>query len=590
MFKYLNIKLIMKIFTKFKKIAIVTSFIALLASCNNRNGSYNAQIFAVNDIHGALFDSLYVDGKANKYSLANVSAYINARRAEIGADKVAMIDLGDALQGDNSVFYANYIDTATTEKHLFTRIIEYMKYDALVVGNHDIETGHKVYDKIASELSVPYLAANAIDQKSGKCYFKPYTILEKGGMKIAIIGMTNPNIKKWLGEELWSGIDFLPIEEIAQPLIDEVKEKHNPDFTLLAMHAGLGDGSGTDVENPARFLASTLKGIDAVLSSHDHQTACEKIWNGTDSVLVMEGGSRCKNLIKIDIDANFENGKLVGKNLSGELLPMQGTPVDNEYLTMFKGDYLKTKAFTNEEIGTISEEINTVDAFFGPSSYLNLIHSVQLAQSGADISMAAPLTYNGKVEAGKLIYHDLFTIYPFENQLYVISLTGKQIQDCLEYSYDTWISTMNSSKDHLLRIKFDEKRGGYNFIYPAFNFDSAAGLIYDVDVREPFGSRVKIKSMADGTQFDLAKNYKVAMSSYRANGGGDLLTKGAGIPREELPSIILEKKDDIRGMIYNFYRSGNTGEKMIEAQWKFIPESMVKDAIQRDRALVFGKR
>jgi 2',3'-cyclic-nucleotide 2'-phosphodiesterase/3'-nucleotidase len=385
-------------------------------------------------------------------------------------------------------------------------------------------------------------------------------------------------------------MEFLPIEDIAQSMIDEVKKMHNPDFTLLAIHAGLGDGSGNDVENPARFLAATLKGIDAVLSSHDHQRACEKIWNGTDSVLVMEGGSRCNNLIKVVVDAKFENGKLISKTLNGELVPMEGTAVDNDYLTQFSADYLKTKAFTNQEIGSLENDINTVDAFFGPSSYLNLIHSVQLAESGADISMAAPLTYNGRVEAGKLIYHDLFTIYPFENQLYVISLTGKQILDCLEYSYDTWISTMKSSKDHLLRIRYDENRGSYNSVYPAFNFDSAAGLVYDVDVREPFGSRVKIKSLADGTKFNLNNTYKVAMSSYRANGGGDLLTKGAGIPKEQLPSIIVDKKDDIRGMIYNFYRSGSSKDRMIEAQWKFIPETMVKDAIERDRSLVFGKK
>ena len=585
--KYKNMN---RIYSKLKTVAILTSIIAISSSCSNKNGYYHAEIYAVNDIHGALFDSLYVDGKTNKTSLANVSAYINSRRAEIGADKVAMLDLGDALQGDNSVFYANYVDTSNSAKHLFSRIVEYIGHDALIVGNHDIETGHNVYDKITAEISVPYLAANAIDKNSGKCYFQPYAIVNKGGIEIAIIGMTNPNIKKWLGEEQWHGIDFLPIEEIAQTLVDEVKKKHNPDFTILAIHAGLGDGSGEDIENPARYLASSLKGIDAVLASHDHQTDCEKIWNGKDSVLVIEGGSRCKNLLKIDIEANYENGRQVAKTLKGELVPMEGLAVDNQYLAAFREDFLKTKAFTNQEIGTLNEEINTVDAFFGPSSYLNLVHSVQLANSGADVSMAAPLTYNGKVEAGKLIYHDLFTIYPFENQLYVISLTGKQILDCLEYSYDTWISTMSSSKEHLLRINYNEKHGRYDFVYPAFNFDSAAGVIYDVDVREPFGSRVKIKSMADGTQFDLAKNYKVAMSSYRANGGGDLLTKGASIPKEELSSIILEKKDDIRGMIYKFYRSGNTVDKMIEAQWKFIPEPMVKEAIQRDRALVFGKK
>lgn len=573
----------------FKTLFAVAVLIFTAFSCTTKDGIYKVEIYALNDVHGKFFDSLYVEGKANSHSLANVSEYLKNRRSQIGSDAVAMVDLGDALQGDNSVFYANYIDTATAQKHLFTRVAEYLGYDAMVVGNHDIEAGHPVYDKIMAETQIPYLAANAIDIKSGNSYFKPYAIFEKNGLEIAVIGMTNPNIKKWLGEELWSGMEFLPIDAMADSLVEEVHSKYSPDIVILAIHAGLGDGTSEDIENPARYLAANIKGIDILFSSHDHQTACEKIWNGKDSVLLMEGGSRVKYLIKVDAALKFNKGELVSKSFDGQLVPMDSIAVDKDYVNNFRADYLKTKSFTNQEIGILNNDIITTDAFFGPSAYINLIHSVQLAQSGADISMAAPLTYNGHIDAGKLIYHDLFTIYPFENQLYVLKLTGKQILDCLEYSYDTWINTMTSQSDHLMRIKFDSNRGNYSFVFPAYNFDSAAGIIYDVDVREPFGKRVKIKSMSDGTKFDLERTYSVAMSSYRANGGGDLLTKGAGIPKEQLPAIIINKMDDIRGMIFDFYRSGQQSNKMISAQWKFVPEPLVASAAKRDRALLFGE-
>lgn len=575
--------------TKYFK-TIISAVIVLFTafSCSVKDGNYSIEIYAVNDVHGKFFDSLYVGDQANSSSLANVSQYLKVRRSEIGDAKIAMIDLGDALQGDNSVFYANYIDTATTQKHLFTRVMEYIGYDAMVVGNHDIEAGHRVYDKIMSETTIPYLAANAIDVKSGKSYFKPYTIFSKDGVDIAVIGMTNPNIKKWLGEELWSGMDFLPIEYVADSLVREVREKFSPDIVVLAIHAGLGDGSPEDIENPARYLAANIKGIDILFSSHDHQTACEKIWNGQDSVLLMEGGSRAKYLIKVTSDLSFVKGELVSKSFTGELVKLDSIGVDNDYVKHFRADYLKTKSFTNQEIGTLYEDINTTDAFFGPSAYINLIHSVQLAQSGAQISMAAPLTYNGHIDAGKIIYHDLFTIYPFENQLYVLELTGQQLLDCLEYSYDRWINTVNSQDDHLMRIRYDSNRGNYSFVFPAYNFDSAAGIIYDVDVREPYGRRVKIVSMSNGEKFNPEYTYTVAMSSYRANGGGDLLTKGAGISKEELPEIIINKFDDIRGMIYDFYKAGNYHKKMIEAQWRFVPEQLVKLPIERDKALLFG--
>lgn len=561
-------------------------FLVLLTSCTNREGRYDVRLCATNDLHGRVFDSLYVGDGTHDHSLANVSYYLKGLRGEIGESNLALVDLGDALQGDNALFYANYIDTANSGKHLFTRVMEYLKYDVLVVGNHDIEAGHPVYDKIAAESSIPYLAANAIRSATSEPYFKPYQILNKGGVRFAVIGMTNPNIKKWLGEELWSGMEFCPIEDIAQKLVDKIVDEENPDIVVLAIHAGLGDGEGKDVENPARFLAAKLNNVDVILASHDHRATCEKIWNGKDSTLLMEGAHRARFLMDISVGLEFEDGEVVAKEIGGKLVPMSGTPVDKEYLATFREDFLKTKEFTNQEIALLPDEINTSDAFFGPSDYIDLIHTVQLKYSDADISFAAPLTYNGKVASGIMRYNDLFTLYPFENQLYVVNLTGSQVKDCLEYSYNTWINILVPD-GHLMKIK-ENGKGGYTFVNMAFNFDSAAGIDYDVNVEAPYGERVIIRSMADGTPFECDKIYKVAMSSYRANGGGDLLTLGAGIPRDSLDNVISQKSEDIRGMLYDYFKSGS--KEIVRATWNFIPEKKVERAIKRDRELLFGKK
>lgn len=600
---------------------LVRSFVLLfllssLFSCTRRDGEYVVELISVNDVHGRFFDSLYVGNGRNISSLANFSSFLKEKRSEFGPDRVIVIDGGDAIEGDNSVYYANYVDTLASGKHLMSRIAEYLGYDAMVVGNHDIQAGHPVYDKIVGETDIPYLAANAVDVVTGRPYFAPYVILDKGGVKVAVIGMTNPCIKKWLGEDLWSGLEFYPIEKSIDSLVSVVRSKERADIVVLAIHAGLGDGSGNDVENPARYLASNLKGIDIVLSSHDHKLACEKIFNGVDSVLVLNAGSRCSHVSNASIKLVFNRGELVSKSVEGEIIPLEKYPVDYEYTSQFREDFLKTKAFTNQVIGKLERPINAADAFFGPSEYISLIHSVQLSQSGADISFAAPLTYSGYIDSGEIVYNDLFTIYPFDNELYVISLTGEQVLKCLEYSYDKWTNTMNSPADHIMKIRYksgsehlsssvvnsgqsggntssavnsSNSSGGYSFVYPAYNFDSAGGLEYDVDVREPYGNKIKIKGLTDGRPFDLNATYKVAMTSFRANGGGDLLTKGAGIPREHLASIIVAKHKDIRSMIYDFYKSGNASKQMVSYSWKFIPEYFVQPAIARDRALLFAR-
>ena len=568
---------------------LFTILLTILTSCSKKDGEYYVDLYATNDLHGRFFDSLYVDNQAHPYSLAHISEWMRLVRLGAGKDNVMLIDLGDALQGDNAVYYANYIDTAKDGgKHLFTRIAEFMKYDALVVGNHDIEAGHPVYDRIKNETDIPYLAANAIDVATGKSYFKPYTILEKGGLKIAVIGMTNPNIKKWLGEELWSGIDFCPIEALADSLIQKVKATERPDITILAIHAGLGDGTAENIENPARYLAANLQGVDVIFASHDHQVACEKIWNGADSVLVMEGSNRAKFLSNVTAIVEYREGKLYRKKFTGRLIPVEKLGVDTSYANTFRNDFLNAKKFTNQEIGELEKDIYTSDAFFGPSDYMNLIHTVQLNSSDAEISLAAPLTYNGKIAAGVLKYHDLFTIYPFENQLYVVTLTGKQIKDYLEYSYDKWIQTMESPADHIMNIRYDEKRGRYSFRNMTFNFDSGAGFDYEVDVCKPYGEKITIKSMASGEPFEMEKSYKVALSSYRANGGGDLLTEGAGIPKDSLESIVVSKHDDIRSLVFDYYKnSSDSSKKITEATWKFVPEQFIKIALDRDRKLLF---
>ena len=181
------------------------------------DGEYQVTICATTDVHGAYFDSLYVDNMANRTSLSNVSSYMKEVRAS-GVQPI-LIDVGDNLQGDIAAYYFNYV--ATDVPHLMPRIMEYLGYDAVIVGNHDIETGHSVYDRITRELKMPYLAANAAfdrdengvadmdeDPKSklvSDAYFLPYCIIDRGNVKVAVIGMTNANIKSWLSESYWNG-------------------------------------------------------------------------------------------------------------------------------------------------------------------------------------------------------------------------------------------------------------------------------------------------------------------------------------------------------------------------------------------------
>lgn len=568
--------------------------LVLAASCSRvKDGDYVFQILTTNDVHGAYFDSTYTSTRTRP-SLLAVSAYVDSVRTAIGKDYVVLLDGGDCLQGDNASYYFNYVDTSSV--HIYARMADYMGYDAVAVGNHDIEAGHPVYDRIRRQMKAPLLASNALKESDREPYFLDYVTFVRKGVKFAVVGYTNPNIKKWLSEEQWKGMYFEALVPFVQQDVNIIREKENPDVLIVVAHTGTGRGDGSDFENCGADLFNTLEGVDLVVCAHDHR---QEVLNG-DGICMLNAGSRCNYIGVCEIALTFEKGECVAKKLNGRLAKVDKDKVDQKMKEKFREDYEKVKAFTVKEIGTLAVDIRTREAFIGQSDYLNLIHTVSLSAEPANISFAAPLTYNGLISAGTLVYNDLFTIYPYENQLVVVKMTGKEIRKYLEYSYNTWINTVSfkNLNGHLLKIidREDKRNGGkrYSFKNASFNFDSAGGLVYSVDVTKLYGQRVYIESLAGGEPFSESAWYNVAMTSYRANGGGDILKEGAGLDTEKIEERIVAQYPEIRDMIYEYVTSFGTidpaviGDKAVVGEWSFIPESVAAPMLKKDFNLLFS--
>lgn len=564
--------------------------VLMSACCGPKDGEYTFRILTTNDVHGRYFDSLYVtDGTIN--ALTNVSWYADSIRTAAGEENVILLDAGDCLQGDNAAYYFNYADTVS--KHIFARMVEYMGYDAIAVGNHDIETGHKVYDRMIETMEVPFLAANALRTDDGRPYFQEYVTLKRHGIRITVIGFTNPNIKSWLSPLLWEGMTFESLLPMAQEVVDRVKEEEKSDVVIVLTHSGTGDGDGSQLESQGLDLFKSLRGVDFIICAHDHSPVVHK----NDSICLINAGSHCRNLGSGTVTVRVEDGKVVSKTLDAGLIPLDKEKVDMQMREMFRNDYEAVKAFTLKEVGELRTDLRTRDAYRGMSNYLNLLHTISLGCTPAQISFAAPLTFNGSVNAGTLVYNDLFTIYPFENQLFVVKMTGEEIKDYLEYSYDMWINTIDSADDRLLKIVNDpDPRTGqqqWSFINRSYNFDSAGGLVYKVDVTRPKGERVLIESLADGKPFEESAEYNVAMTSYRASGGGGIMRKGAGIDTDRISDRVVEYYPEIRDILYDYLlKNGEIdpekiGDREVIGEWKFVPESLASKAMDRDMLLLF---
>ena len=587
-----------------KKVLLSTIILMSLTCCPSAQSAtkkVRLKVIETSDVHGHFFPYDFMEKKPIKGTLVRANTYINKQRREYG-DNLLLIDNGDILQGQPCVYWSNYV--MPEDENLAAQVINYMKYDAETVGNHDIEPGHKVYDKWIREVRCPLLGANIVKEtdkngpanpKSIYTGLKPYSVHYKDGVKICIIGLLTPAIPNWLNKSIWKGIEFEEMVSCAKKWMKYIQETEHPDLIFGLFHSGLDGGIDTPEysENATAAVAREVPGFDIIFFGHDHQVHKEWITNKDgQKVLCIDPSCYVKNVAEAEIELTYENGRLKEKDIEGEIVSVLDEEIDEQMLSHFQPAIDKVKEYVGRKIGKFEKPIYTRDSFFGNSSFTDLIHNLQLQISKADISFNAPLSFNSVIKAGDVTQGDMFKLYRFENLLFVLRMTGEEIRKHLEFSYDMWTNTMTSPDDHALRLnegsKEDQQRTGFE--YYTFNFDSACGIDYEVDLTKPNGEKVRILQMSDGQPFDEKKWYKVVMNSYRANGGGELLTRGAGIPKDSLESRVIFHTDlDQRHYLTEEIKRMGVVDPEPNHNWKFVPEAWAKPALERDRKLLFGR-
>ena len=576
--------------------------VSLTMTAKTNTKTIRLKVIETSDVHGHFFPYDFMEQKPLKGTLVRANTYINSQRSIYG-DNLLLIDNGDILQGQPCVYWSNYV--MPEDENLAASVINYMRYDAETVGNHDIEPGHKVYDKWIREVRCPLLGANIVKEecKNGNASLnniyeglKPYSVHYKDGVKICIIGLLTPTIPSWLNHSIWKGIEFEEMVSCARKWVKYIQDYEKPDLLFGIFHSGLDGGIVTDncAENATADVAREVPGFDVIFFGHDHQVHKEWIVNKNgQNVLCIDPSCYVKNVAEAEIELTYTNGKLSKKVIEGHIVNVLDEEVDTDMLNHFQPQIEAVKSYVSQKIGRFESPIYTRESFFGNSAFTDLIHNLQLQITNADISFNAPLSFNTTINAGDVTMADMFKLYRFENLLFVLRMTGEEIRKHLEYSYDMWTNTMKSPEDHALRLndnsKDDQQRTGFQ--YYTFNFDSACGIDYEVDLTKPDGEKVKILRFTNGVPFDEKKWYKVAMNSYRANGGGELLTLGAGIPQDSLYNRVIFHTDrDQRYYLTNEIKRMGVINPKPNSNWKFIPEEWVKPALERDRQQLFGNK
>lgn len=379
----------------------------------------------------------------------------------------------------------------------------------------------------------------------------------------------------------------------AKKWVKHVREVEHANLVIGLFHSGKDGGLVLDgnEEDASALVAQEVPGFDIIFFGHDHIVHNEWLTNNQgQKVLTLDPSCNAVNVAVAQVTLTFENGQLKNKDIKGTIVSMKNEPEDEAMTAHFASTIERIKTYVNRRIGRFENSITTRECFFGNSAFTDFIHELQLKITGADISFNAPLALDNRIDAGDVTVADMFKLYRYENQLYMLKMTGREIKGHLEESYDRWANTMKSADDHLLLLneqsKGDQQRLGFkNF---TFNFDSAAGIDYIVDVTKPDGQKVNILKLSNGKVFDENKTYKVVMNSYRGNGGGDLIIKGAGIAKDQLNArIIYQSPLDLRHYLMQEIERQGTMSPKAAHNWKFVPEEWTVPAAKRDYKLIF---
>lgn len=544
------------------------------------------------DVHGNFLSYDFINDRAYHGGLSKVEAYVRRQRNLWGEDHCILLDCGDILEGQPCAYFANFI--SKSEVHLAADIMNFMEYDAATFGNHDFEVGHNVYDKWVRDCQFPILGANIISSTDHQPYAKPYTIIEKDGIRIAILGLITPAIPMWLPEQLWSGIYFDDIVASASKWVHFIREVEQPDLMVGLFHTGLKEeGLNGFNENAAEEIASQVPGFDLIFFGHDHQACAERVTNQVDgkTIWALNAGGGTVQVAEAVVSCIVSDNGVYIEQINGQLVSIKEYPTDLSFSQRYSNYKNQVKEFVSQKIGELKTPIRTIDYFFGPSPLGTLLHTIQFNHEDVDISLSAPLTYDEVIHAGDIRIKDIFKLYRYENLIEVFRLTGKEVRGALERSYD--LLTNTEAEDSYGKIIYIIKSRNKHYIGAFSPFlITAAGIHYVVDLTKPMGEKVSILTEANGQPFDYDKVYTVAVNSYIGSGGGGLLTDGAGLSMQELSKRIVKiSQRDIRSCINDYFSQAQTPVDIPSTyNWEYIFDDATLQAFEEDKKLLLGRR
>lgn len=545
----------------------------LFASCQSE--PVKVSVVATSDLETTLLAHDYKYSADSRGGCARLSSYLKDLKAEIGEQNVIYVDNGDMLPGWPINYYMNNVEKSDTT--LAAAVMNLLGCEVYSIGEGDIAQGKELLSRHTKSMKGSAICANLVDANSGKLIYKPYTVVERGGMKIAFLGLITEWANKYMNAEDFAGLKVNDAEMAAKQWIEEIKKKENPDAIIGLFHMGASSISKRTKsrEDMAITIARNVAGFDAIVCGHDglRRTRSVESISGKKVELVSPGRRGVYAAI-VSITAEEDGENFKNKKVEVSFKSMFGYRIDKDFNTSMLPRITELRKFIAIPVSNIKNSIMSADALFGSSAYLDIIHKVQLKNSNADLSIAHPYDFDEILIKGNVYPSDIQRICPYDGKLYTIKMTGKEIEEMLSYSVSRFYNTANSKNDAIL--KFDDKKK--RLTESCRSLETVAGIRYNVNVNKNKNEgRLQILGLANGRKFDREKEYTVAVSEEYVMNTNLALNVGANIKQHNIVErVIAVSKKDLSELVLDYFKENESMDVKPLGNWSIQPAAWVK--------------
>jgi 2',3'-cyclic-nucleotide 2'-phosphodiesterase/3'-nucleotidase len=521
-------------------------------------------VLATTDTHGFLWPWDYFTRQPAARGLAAAATLVAGVRRE--TPNTLLVDCGDTTQGSplESVHQAAVRDGRTALPDPMMLAMNLMGYDAMVVGNHEFNYGLRNLAEARRAARFPWLSANT---RTGGALppFAPYVVKVVAGVKVAVVGVTTSAIPDWEKPEQIRGLAWLHPEEGVRLALAEL-EKEEPDVVLAAVHGGLDRDPATGErrtretpgENSAWQIAERFPSLAAVIYGHTHR---REEGRRVGKVLLVQPRPWAQDVARVDLELSRTGGgawRLTG--VSSRLLPVERTtPPDPGVLEVSRPYHEAAERALERPVAESPAELSGARGRFEDSALVDAIHEVQLHYAAADVSFASLFDARVRIPRGTVTVRELAALYLYDNELYAIEGDGHMVRAALENaaSYFRECPEPSCSRGPLV----DGSIAGYNY-------DTAQGVEYAIDLREPEGRRVKGLRYRGGPLRD-DQRLRVAVNNYRAAGSA-----GYGVFRGA--PVLWRSGREIRDLMVEYFGGRGVLPARPDGNWRLLPPAAVE--------------